>query len=142
MPGPYAWGARSRARLDTCHPLLIQLFDRVIKRTDLRHDLTVVYGHRTKEEQNRLVDSMASRLRWPKSRHNTVPAQAVDVVPFINGEPNPRNWDNFFDVEPTIKAEWTAMVAEGLVPAGVTLEWGGDWRNFGDGAHWQINGVR
>ena len=141
MPGPYAWGAKSRARLDTCHPLLILLFDRVIKRSGLRHDLTVVYGVRTKAEQDALVAKGASRLRWPKSRHNATPSLAVDVVPFVGGKPDPKTWAHFHDVAPSIKAEWLRMCVEGVVPDGVTLEWGGDWRGFPDGAHWQLNGI-
>ena len=137
----YAWGQTSLVRVGTCHPLIVTLFSRAIKRADLPHDMTVVYGHRGKAEQDALVAKGASRLRWPKSKHNTVPSQAVDVVPYVNGRPDPATWANFHAIAPVIKAEWAVMVAEGIVPTGVTLEWGGDWRNFPDGAHWQVNGI-
>ena len=51
MPGPYDFGSTSTARLLTCHPLIVTLFQRVIKRADLPHDLSVVYGHRSHAEQ-------------------------------------------------------------------------------------------
>ena len=50
----YSWGPTSAARLTTCHPLIVALFKRAIKRADLPHDLTVVYGHRTNAEQAEL----------------------------------------------------------------------------------------
>lgn len=140
MPG-YGWGAASLAHLGTCDPLLILLFQRAIKRADLRRDMKVVYGYRGKADQDALVAKGASKLRWPNSRHNTTPAQAVDVVPLFGGKVS-YDWPDYHAIAPSIKAEWAEMVAEGLVPAGVTLEWGGDWKRFPDGAHWQINGVR
>ena len=148
MPGPYAWGARSRARLDTCHPLLIALFDRVIKRADLRRDMTVVYGHRTNAQQAELYAKgrtapgpVVTDKKPGTSRHNTSPSQAIDVVPLFGGKVS-YQWPDYHAIAPSIKAEWADMQAEGLVPDGVTLEWGGDWKRFPDGAHWQINGVR
>jgi hypothetical protein len=53
VPG-YGWGSTSLARLLTCDPLLIDLFQRAIKRADLPHDMTVVYGHRSNAEQAKL----------------------------------------------------------------------------------------
>jgi len=44
-------------------------------------------------------------------------------------------------VAPVIRAEWAAMQAEGLVPAGVTLTWGGDWETLKDGPHWELSGL-
>ena len=52
MTGPrYQWGARSVARLATVHSALRELFERVIARPDLPHDLTVLCGHRGEAEQ-------------------------------------------------------------------------------------------
>ena len=148
MPKTYAWGGTSIARLTTCHPLLIALFQRVIKRADLPHDLTVVYGHRSAAEQAKIYargrttpGPIVTNAKPGKSRHNTSPSQAIDVVPFVGGKPDPATWANFHAVAPSIKAEWSAMVAEGLVPDGVSLAWGGDWTHTPDGAHWQLNGI-
>ena len=140
MSGPYAWGARSRARLDTCHPLLIALFDRVIKRADLPRDLSVICGHRGQAEQDAAVKSGASKLAWPKSAHNVKPSRAVDVAPIFGGAVSWK-WPDYRAVAPTVKAEWAAMEREGLIPAGVKLVWGGDWARFPDGPHWQLDGI-
>lgn len=148
MDRPYGFGGTSTARLATCHPLLIALFQRAIKRADLPHDMTVVFGHRSNAEQAKLYAKGRTTpgpiVTWSKpgaSRHNTSPSQAVDVVPFVNGRPDPATWAHFHAIAPSIKAEWADMVAEGLVPAGMTLEWGGDWQRKPDGAHWQLNGL-
>jgi peptidoglycan L-alanyl-D-glutamate endopeptidase CwlK len=143
----YGWGAASLANLGTCDPLLIALFTRAIKRADLRRDMRVVYGHRTNAQQAELYAKGRTTpgpiVTWSKpgtSRHNTTPSQAIDVVPLFGGKVS-YQWPDYHAIAPSIKAEWADMKAEGLVPAGVTLEWGGDWRKP-DGAHWQINGVR
>jgi hypothetical protein len=51
MTSGYGWGAASLANLGTCDPLLILLFQRAIKRADLKRDMRVVYGHRTNAQQ-------------------------------------------------------------------------------------------
>lgn len=139
MPKPYSWGPTSTARLNTAHPLLITLFNRVIKRADLPHDLSVICGHRNKEAQDAAFAAGNSRVRWPRGKHNKTPAEAVDVVPFINGEQEHRNADIFRKHVPMVKDEWAKMVAEGLVPPGVTLESGADWG--WDFPHWEVRGV-
>lgn len=99
MPGPYAFGATSVARLMTCHPLIVTLFQRAIKRADMPHDLTVVYGHRTHAEQAALYAKgrttpgpRVTNAAPGQSKHNTSPSQAIDVVPFIAGKPSPADW--------------------------------------------------
>ena len=137
VSAPWAWGARSLARLGECHPLLSLLMHRVIKRADLPFDLTILCGHRGKADQDRAVATGASKLRWPRSKHNSVPSMAVDVAPFIAGTVS-WDWDDYNRLSPLVKAEWAQMVSEGLT-GGLRLEWGGDWRTFRDGPHWQLS---
>lgn len=136
----YRWGARSMARLSTCDPLLQELMSRVISRDDLPFDLTVLCGHRTQAEQDAAVRAGASRLRWPRSKHNSMPSRAVDVAPYVNGAVS-WDWTHYRQIAPLVKDEWGKMVVEGLVPvgAGTTLTWGGDWQSFPDGPHWQLD---
>ena len=139
MPGPYVWGARSRSRLDTCHPLLITLLDRVIKRADLPLDLSVLCGERNAVEQAQAFKSGASKLPWPKSKHNKSPSHAIDVAPFVAGAVS-WDWTHYHQIAPIIKDDWTKLQADGLTGAAV-LTWGGDWRSFKDGPHWELSGV-
>lgn len=139
MPGPYAWGQSSLAHLSTAHPLLQTLGNRVIKRADLPRDLRVLFGHRNKADQDKAFASGASKLRWPNSKHNSVPALAVDIVPLEGGQVS-WDWAHYHQIAPIIKDEWAKMKAEGLTGAAV-LTWGGDWRSFKDGPHWELSGV-
>lgn len=132
----YAWGKRSLDRLGTCHPLLRLLFERVIRRADLPSDLTVLCGHRTQAEQAAAVASGASRLAWPKSKHNRTPSEAVDVAPLVSGAVT-WDWAHYHPIARVVKAEWAAMEREGLT-GGRTLVWGGDWLRFPDGPHWEL----
>lgn len=80
-------GALSLRRLHTCHPDLIGLILQVAKGVDegdLKYagvtDITVLCGHRGEAEQNQAVADGASKTPWPRSGHNTYPADAVDVA--------------------------------------------------------------
>lgn len=133
----YHWGRRSLYRLEQCHPLLQALFLRVIRREDLPFDLTVLCGQRLQAEQDAAYKAGTSKLRWPNSQHNMSPSLAVDVAPFIGGAPS-WDWKHYNELAPLVKDEWGKMVEEGLVPAGESLTWGGDWKNFKDGPHWEL----
>ena len=85
-----------------------------------------------------MVAAGSSQLRWPKSRHNTTPSLAVDVAPYISGAIS-WDWEHYHPLARHIKATWARLRAEGDVAG--ELEWGGDWRRFKDGPHWQLNGV-
>jgi len=67
----------SKERLKTCHRDLQLLFNHVVQ----DYDCTVICGHRGSEEQDEAYASGNSQLEWPKSKHNSVPSLAVDVVP-------------------------------------------------------------
>ena len=136
----YRWSAKSLARLNTAHPLLIALFSRVIRRSGLPNDLTVLCGHRGKVEQDAAYKAGSSKLRWPKSKHNSTPSLAVDVAPLVDGAVT-WDWTHYNKIAPLIRDEWGKMQAEGLVPAGVSLTWGGSWVRFPDGPHWQLDGL-
>jgi hypothetical protein len=134
----YAFGERSKGRLATCHNLLITLMERVIARPDLPFDVTVLCGHRGKEEQNAAVAGGFSSTLWPNSKHNRAISEAVDVAPY------PIDWNNttrFVNLGCIVEAEWGAMVREKLVPEGVTMSWGGRWKKRRDCPHFELRGL-
>lgn len=90
-----ALGRSSKLRLATCDARLQQLITAVAARVDAGElagagvrDLTVLCGYRGEAEQNAAFDRGASKLRWPRSKHNKVPALAVDIAPY------PINWND------------------------------------------------
>ena len=68
----------SRDRLYTCHRDLQVLFKFVI----MNYDCTIVYGYRDEIAQNLAFAENKSKVKWPNSKHNTLPSNAVDVAPY------------------------------------------------------------
>lgn len=111
------FSARSASRLAECHKDLQAVMNAAILETDF----TILCGHRGKAEQDAAFAKGASKLRWPKSLHNTMPARAVDVAPW------PIDWNN--------RARFKALAKVILAEAkslGISLRWGGDWNSDGD----------
>lgn len=53
----------------------------------------------------------------------------MDIAPIDAAEKVSWDWSRYHKLAPIVKA---APKAEG-----VALEWGGDWKSFKDGPHWQ-----
>lgn len=89
-------------------------------------DLLVVEGMRTEARQRELFNKGASRTM--KSRH--LVGRAVDLAPMIGNE---ARWD--WPLFPRINAAMQRAAEE----MGVRLVWGGDWKTFKDGPHWELS---
>ncbi len=72
----------TKKKLETCDTRLIIL----VKQLAAQMDILVVCGHRTKEEQNDAFKRGNSKLKWPKSGHNSWPSKAVDLAPYPDGK--------------------------------------------------------
>lgn len=116
-------GATSLARLKGVHPDLVKVVKRAIEITPI--DFTVLEGLRTKERQQQLVAKGASKTM--NSYHLT--GHAVDIAPLVDGKVT-WDWKYYNQLAPVIK-----QAAKEL---GVNITWGGDWKTFKDGPHWQI----
>ncbi len=121
----------SQATLNTCHPDLIKLMEVVIE----HYDCTIIEGHRDKERQVALYQQGASKVFWPRSKHNTSPSRAVDVAPY------PIDWtdrDRFHHF-----AGYVDGIANSM---GISIRWGGDWdhdhefkdNSFDDLVHFEL----
>lgn len=110
-------------KLNTCHPKLI----RVVLAVAERKPLIVVCGHRGKEDQDRAYREGKSKLRWPNSRHNAWPSEAVDLAPA------PLDWDD----TRRFKGLAVAILEEGR-NQGTEITWGGSWRGFVDVPHFEL----
>lgn len=78
------FGKSSLDRLSECHPDLQRIMHELIKELDV----TILCGHRGEREQTAAFISGASKLQWPRSKHNSKPSRAVDVAPY------PIDWTN------------------------------------------------
>lgn len=119
------FGKRSKKELATAHPDLQTLFNEAIKTVDF----TVICGHRAREDQEKAFMSGASRLHWPKSKHNKTPSLAVDVIPFPF-----KGWENIDEFQ-----NLAVAVKETAERLKIRVAWGGDWKDFKDYPHWQIS---
>lgn len=124
----YALGKRSRDRLVGVHPDLVKVVERAIEITTV--DFTVLEGVRAPERQRILVDSGASQTL--NSRH--IPGQdgfakAVDLGAWVDGQVD-WSWPLYHKIAKAMKT-----AAQEL---SVPIEWGGDWRTFKDGPHFQL----
>lgn len=114
---------RSRENLKGVHPHLIEIMERAIAITEI--DFMVIEGLRTLERQRKLVEMGASQTM--NSRHLT--GHAVDIVPLLNGE---IRWDwPLFD-------KLAVFVKQAARDCRHPIEWGGGWKKFKDGPHWQL----
>lgn len=135
-----AYSKNSDNRLNTCHPDLI-----IICRTLLKSfDHSVFQGHRGISQQNRFYDSGKSKVRYPNSKHNKIPAMAVDIAPYPR-EKNATNETNKY----YLMAGHFLQIANDLYEKGTIdhkIRWGGDWNmnnslsdnNFDDLGHFEL----
>ena len=117
------FGGRSISRMAGLHPDLKKVMNQAILATDL--DFTVLEGVRTLERQKQMVESGASTTL--NSRH--LDGHAVDIAPFVGGEVR-WDWPLYYRLAVIVKAAAKEV--------GVPIEWGGDWKTFKDGPHWQL----
>jgi len=112
---------RFENRLKNVHPDLV----RVMLRAGTQTDFLVVEGLRTMARQRELVKAGASRTL--NSRHLT--GHAVDIAPLVGGKLT-WSWEMFHKLAPIVK--------EAAKAEGVKVIWGGDWKSFPDGPHWEL----
>lgn len=137
----YKFSKRSKDNLSTADVQLQKLFNEVIKEIDC----TVIYGHRTPEEQFELFKKGREKVDgwWTvvdkskvvtnldgttkKSKHNYFPSKAVDVVPY------PINWNDINSFKLL-----ASVIKRKALELGIDVEWGGDWKYLKDYPHWQV----
>ena len=83
-------------------------------------------GLRTLERQKKLVEQGASKTL--DSRHLT--GHAVDILPLDEKSLPSWHWPLYHRL--------AVIVKRAAQDEGVPVEWGGDWKRFKDGPHWQL----
>lgn len=124
----------SKAKLDTCDPRLVEIFEEVVKHVDC----TVLQGERDKETQDEYYRQGTSTVQWPNSKHNCPNGElsrAVDVIMY------PIDWNDwhrhfyFMGVVKGIAAAKGYKIRSGL-------DWDGDNdfkdQSFNDAPHFEI----
>lgn len=99
----------SQDKLNTCHPDLIKLFNRVIQIVDC----TVIFGFRGEAEQNEAFRTGKSEKAWPDSLHNKIPSLAVDIAPYPIDWKNTKRFYHFAGVVRGVAAEMGIKIRSG-----------------------------
>ena len=105
------------------HTDLVRLVEHAIGISTV--DFLVLEGLRTPERQQELLAAGASRTL--RSRHLT--GHAVDLGALVKGE---LRWDW------PLYHQIAAAMKNAAQQLNVPVEWGGDWRTFKDGPHFQL----
>src|SRR5262245_6298603 len=114
---------RSVQKLDGVHPDLVRVVSRAAEAKDVV--FVVTEGVRSIKRQRELIASGASTTL--RSRHLT--GHAVDLAVKVGDE---IRWDW------PLYAELAEAMKRAARQEGVSIEWGGDWRSFKDGPHFQL----
>jgi peptidoglycan L-alanyl-D-glutamate endopeptidase CwlK len=119
----YELSKRSKDRLSGVHPDLVKVVERAIEITDM--DFTVLEGVRSKARQAQLFASGASQTL--NGRHIT--GHAVDLGAYVAGQVR-WDWPLYYKLAATMK--------QAAKDVGVNIVWGGDWKGFPDGPHFEL----
>lgn len=121
--------SRDKERLEGAHSDLRRVIIRAASISPI--PFTVLEVLRSLDRQKKLVSTGASKTM--KSRHLPHPkdgkARATDIAPLLDGQVS-WDWPLYHKLAKVIK--------EAAKLEGVAIEWGGDWRTFKDGPHWQL----
>lgn len=112
---------RSEKNLTGVHPDLVK----VVRKAAETAQFVVTEGLRTAERQAQLVAAGASQTT--KSRHLT--GHAVDLAALVG---NDIRWDW------PLYAQLAKAMKQAAQQLKIPLEWGGDWKTFKDGPHFQL----
>ena len=115
---------RSLKNLEGVHADLVLVVKKALEITSV--DFVVTEGLRSAEKQKQLVKSGASRTK--NSRHLT--GHAVDVAAWVD-EKVSWDWKYYENIASAFKKAANELCVE--------VEWGGDWKGFKDGPHFQLS---
>jgi len=142
------FGRKSTTQLSTCHPLLQQLFNEIVK----EYDCSILEGARSIQRQQLLFD--AGNSKTMNSKHIPVNgwSRAVDVVPYPISWGGKEQKNLLLAINTRNKKELNKLLTEYKLVFGrfyhfagyvqgiaksmnIELIWGGDWdsdKKFGD----------
>jgi peptidoglycan L-alanyl-D-glutamate endopeptidase CwlK len=119
----FCLSTKSKEILKGVHPHLAAVVEKAITITTV--DFSVIEGIRTEERQRILFKSGASGTL--RSRHLT--GHAVDLGAWVDGRID-WSWPLYHKIAKAMKLSANML--------DIPIEWGGDWKTFPDGPHYQL----
>lgn len=114
---------RSEQKLVGVNEKLIKVARRASQISEV--EFIVTEGVRSVERQKQLVAKGASKTM--NSKH--IVGRAIDLAPVIDGEVR-WDWPPFYKIAKAMKQAASEL--------GIVIVWGGDWRTFKDGPHFEL----
>ncbi len=112
-----SFSKKSAKKLSTCDPRIQRVLNEVIK----YWDCTILEGTRDKGTQDEYFRTGRSKVKYPNSKHNSVPSKAIEVAPYHSGAPHIR-WN-----DPRDFYHFAGFVIGIATAMGIKLRHGGDW---------------
>jgi peptidoglycan L-alanyl-D-glutamate endopeptidase CwlK len=106
----FKFGQRSKDRLKGVHPDLVKVMERAIGCSTI--DFSIIEGRRTLAQQKKYLAAGATR-----------------IAPYVGGK---IRWDW------PLYHQLAKVVKKAAAELGIPIQWGGDWRSFKDGPHWEL----
>jgi peptidoglycan L-alanyl-D-glutamate endopeptidase CwlK len=126
------WSERSLRNLAGIHPDLRRVLDRALQDSPI--DFVVTEGLRTLQRQRELVRIGASKTL--NSRHLT--GHAVDLYAWVDLDVDGRV--EFVEMSnPRLMRRIADAIKAAARAENVPIVWGGDWRTFKDGPHFELD---
>jgi peptidoglycan L-alanyl-D-glutamate endopeptidase CwlK len=120
----FTLSTRSLNHLEGVHPDLVRVVKLAIQSSEI--DFVVLEGLRSKARQTQLLKAGASQTM--NSRHIT--GHAVDLGACVGKEVR-WDWPLYHKISKAMKQAATDL--------NVPIVWGGDWKSFRDGPHFELN---
>ena len=116
-------GTKSLSNLKGVHPDLVKVVKRAIELTEC--DFTVTEGLRSKERQAQLL----KEKKTTTSNSRNLTGHAVDLAAWVDNTVS-WEWKYYYQIADAMKKAASEL--------SISIEWGGDWKTFKDGPHFQL----
>lgn len=124
---PAHWDATAVERARGVDPGLMTVVKRASEISGIPFTIGDKGGMRDQATQDQLVGQGFSQTR----NSNHLSGNAIDLLPVVNGKANP-------NATPQQSAEINRAMKQASQELGTTVNWGGDWQNFKDVAHYEL----
>jgi peptidoglycan LD-endopeptidase CwlK len=111
--------------------IYLELQRRIIK-LGVDWEPLIVSGHRDRAAQDDCVRRKTSKVIWPNSPHNASPSLAMDIQGMRNGALVQGK-----EAEDICK-QIAEIVLKIATDKGISITWGGNFKNFKDLPHWEL----
>lgn len=116
------------AKLKGVHPDLVKVIVEAAK--SAKTPFRVLEGLRSAATQAKYFAAGTSMLDGVRKKSKHQLGKAVDIVPVVDGKVVTRSWAPFYPMADNVKAAAKRL--------GVKVTWGGDWKSFKDGPHFEL----